>query len=150
MNAVEIEEAVSELATQPFDAGEFAFQFLAAFGMKDTTVKRLRTGSSNSSDLPGGVLQRSNIHIATAPAGRVGDTLAALRVSPKTTAAKAKFILATDGETVEAEDLTSGEPMACEYRELHQHFGFFLPLAGISTVTEIKNNPIDITRLPGG
>jgi hypothetical protein len=144
MNAVEIEEAISELASQPFDAGEFPFQFLTAFGNKDTTVKRLRTGASNSSDVPGGVLQRSNIHIATAPAGRVGETLAALRASPKTTAAKAKFTLATDGETLEAEDLTSGETIACEYADLPRHFGFFLPLAGISTVTEIKNNPIDI------
>ncbi|WP_114228499.1 MULTISPECIES: class I SAM-dependent DNA methyltransferase [Sphingomonas] len=144
MNAVEIEEAVSELAGEPFDRDEFAFQFLTAFGMKDTTVRRLRTGSSNSSDVPGGVLQRSNIHIAISPAGQVGETLAALRASPKTVASKAKFILTTDGGTLEAEDLASGEAMACEYADLPLHFGFFLPLGGISTVTEIKNNPIDI------
>ena len=144
MNAVEIEEAVSELASQPFDRDEFPFQFLTAFGNKDTTVRRLRAGSSNTSDVPGGVLQRSNIHIATAAAGQVRDTLSALRESPRTSIAKAKFILATDGETVEAEDMTSGEPLVCDYRALHEHFGFFLPLAGISTITEIKNNPIDI------
>lgn len=34
MNAVEIEEAVSVLAIQPFDPAEFAFQFLEAFGNK--------------------------------------------------------------------------------------------------------------------
>ena len=38
MNAVEIEEAVSELASHPFDGAEFAYQFLAAFGNKDTTI----------------------------------------------------------------------------------------------------------------
>ena len=37
MNAVEIESALSELALQPFDAVEFPFAFLAAFGNKDTT-----------------------------------------------------------------------------------------------------------------
>ncbi len=31
MNAVEIDQAVSELFHQPFDAAEFPFQFLAAF-----------------------------------------------------------------------------------------------------------------------
>ncbi|MBC6404090.1 MAG: DNA methylase, partial [Hyphomonadaceae bacterium] len=31
MNAVEIEEAVSNLAAQPFDAGEFPFALLEAF-----------------------------------------------------------------------------------------------------------------------
>lgn len=144
MNAVEIEEAVSDLVAQPFEDIEFPFHFLAAFGNKDTTLKRLRSGSSNASDVPGGVLQRNNIHIAVAPAGAVGTTLAALRESPKTGSAKAKFVLATDGATLEAEDLLSGETIACNYTDLAQHFDFFLPLAGISTVKEIKNNPIDV------
>jgi hypothetical protein len=53
MNAVEIEEAVSELATQPFNAAEFPYLFLAAFGNKDTTIKRLRSGGNPMpSDVP--------------------------------------------------------------------------------------------------
>ena len=143
MNAVEIEEAVSALVAEPFDAAEFGFQFITAFGAKKTTVDRLRRGDSNQSDL-GGVLQRNNIHIAVAPAGEVGTTLAALRASPKTAGAKAKFILATDGDTVEAEDLVSGDVIAGRYADLARHFATFLPLAGISTVKEIKNNPIDV------
>ncbi|MEN3749911.1 DNA methyltransferase [Sphingomonas sp. HF-S3] len=144
MNAVEIEEAVSDLVLQPFDAAEFPFQFLQAFGAKDTTLKRLRKGDSNASDVPGAVLQRANIHIAVAPAGQVSATLAALRASPKTAAAKAKFLLATDGDMVEAEDLVSGDAVACAFADLPRHFAMFLPLAGISTVKEIKNNPIDV------
>lgn len=143
MNAVEIEEAVSDLAGAPFDPQAFPYAFLTAFGMKDATIARLRKGDTNASDM-GGVLQRSNIHIALAVQGGVGDTLRALRESPKTAAAKAKFILATDGDTLEAEDLISGEPLACLYSEFAEHFGFFLPLAGISTVKELKNNPIDV------
>jgi hypothetical protein len=38
MNAVEIEAAVSELAMQAFDAADFPYAFLAAFGNKDTTL----------------------------------------------------------------------------------------------------------------
>ena len=144
MNAVEIEAAVSALADLPFDAAEFPFAFLAAFGNKETTIKRLRKGESNASDAPGGVLQRSNIHIAVCESGRVGETLKALRTSPKTGPAKAKFILATDGQTLEAEDLGSGETIASDYHDFARHFGFFLPLAGISTVKEIKDNPIEV------
>ncbi|MDA8328733.1 MAG: lactate dehydrogenase [Betaproteobacteria bacterium] len=144
MNAVEIEAAISDLALRPFDATEFPFAFLAAFGNKDTALKRLRTGNNNASDVPGGVLQRSNIHIAVCEAGAVGETLKALRVSPATTKAKAKFILATDGQTLEAEEMSSGETIACAYPDFPNHFGFFLPLAGISTIKEIKDNAIDI------
>lgn len=43
MNAVEIEEAVSELVSQPFDAEEFPFQFLKAFGAKETTIRACKT-----------------------------------------------------------------------------------------------------------
>lgn len=143
MNAVEIEEAISNLAAQPFDAEEFPFAFLQAFGNKETTLKRLRKGESNKSDL-GGVLQTNNIHIAVAAPGEVTKTLAALRASPATARAKAKFILATDGETLEAEDLTSGDPVACGYADFPDHFGFFLPLAGITTVRQISENAFDI------
>jgi hypothetical protein len=144
MNAVEIEAAISELALQPFDAAEFPYAFLSAFGNKDTTLKRLRTGNNNASDVPGGVLQRNNVHIAVCEAGTVGETLKALRAGPSTTKAKAKFILATDGQTLEAEELASGETIACAYPDFPNHFGFFLPLAGISTIKEIKDNPIDV------
>ena len=144
MNAVEIESAISDLAEQPFDAAEFPYAFLAAFGNKETTLKRLRAGNNNTSDVPGGVLQRSNIHIAVSPSGKVAETLNALRESSATAKAKAKFILATDGETLEAEELVSGETIACAYPDFPNHFGFLLPLAGISTIKEIKDNPIDV------
>jgi hypothetical protein len=143
MNAVEIEEAISALAERPFDAAEFPFAFLQAFGNKETTLKRLRRGESNRSDL-GGVLQTNNIHIAVASPGEVTKTLTALKASPATARAKAKFILATDGETFEAEDLTSGEMVACGYRDFPDHFGFFLPLAGITTVKQVRESSFDI------
>ncbi len=144
MNAVEIEEAVSNFAKEPFDASEFPFLFLEAFGNNQTTIARLRKGSTNASDIPRGVLQRNNIHIATCEEGTTGTTLKALRESPKTTSARVKFILVTDGEVLEAEDLASGECIVSPYMDLAKHFGFFLPLAGISTVREIKDNPIDV------
>ncbi|MGB4882264.1 MAG: DNA methyltransferase, partial [Neisseria sp.] len=144
MNAVEIEAALSELAMQPFDAQEFAYDFLAAFGHKETTLKRLRSGNSNTSDVADGVLLRNNIHIAVCAENAVSETLAALAKSPATGKAKAKFILATDGVTLEAEDLNSGETLACDYANVADYFGVFLPLAGISTLKEIKDNPIDV------
>ena len=145
MNAVEIEAAVSELAAAPYDAAEFPFQFLAAFDKKETTLKRLRKGDTNKSDVFGAVLLINNIHLAICPAGQTRETLELLKASPKTAAARAKFIFATDGSYFEAEDVTGAqEPVADFLPNLANHFGFFLPLAGISTVREIKDNPIDV------
>ena len=144
LNAVEIEQAISELAEQPFDPASFPYAFLEAFGNKETTIRRLRAGASNKSDL-GGVLQTNHIHILTCGPGQVSQTLAALKASPATAKAKAKFILATDGIDFEAEELTGGEPpVACAFKDFPDHFGYFLPLAGITTVHEIAENAFDI------
>ena len=143
MNAVEIEEAISELAEQPFEPQEFPFAFLEAFGNKATTIKKLRSGASNKSD-QGGVLQTNNIHIKVCNPGTVTETLRALKESPATTKAKAKYVLATDGNEFEAEDLKGGETVACAYKDFPDHFGFFLSLAGISTVKQIRENAFDI------
>ncbi len=143
MNAVEIEQAITDLAEQPFDPATFPYAFLEAFGNKETTLKRLRAGASNKSDL-GGVLQTNNIHILICEAGQVTNALKSLKDSPATAKAKAKFILATDGADFEAEDLDSGETVACAFKDFPDHFGFFLPLAGISTVRQISENAFDI------
>ena len=143
MNAVEIEEAISELAEQPFEAAEFPFAFLEAFGNKKTTIKKLRSGASNKSDQDG-VLQTNHIHIKVCEAGQVTESLLALKDSPATKKAKAKFVLATDGISFEAEDLIGGETVACEFKDFPDHFGFFLSLAGISTVQQIRENAFDI------
>lgn len=142
MNAVEIESAISDLARQPFDAAEFAFDFLAAFGNNAVAIKKLRT--SNASDIQRGLLQRNKLHLAVCDAGKVGDTLSALRASPATAKGKVRFILATDGQTLEAEELATGETVTSHYPDFPNHFGFFLPLAGISTIKEIKDNPVDV------
>ena len=144
MNAVEIEAAVSELAAKPFDAQEFAFEFLRAFGNKETTIKKLRAGQSNSSDIQNSVLQRNHIHIAVCDKDLVSQKLKALRESKATEKAKAKFILATDGFNLQAEDLISGETISSEFTDFAEHFGFFFFFAGISTIREIKDNPIDV------
>jgi len=143
LNAVEIEQAITDLAEQPFDRANFPYAFLEAFGNKETTIKKLRAGASNRSDL-GGVLQTNNIHILTCDTGQVTTALTALKDSPATSKAKAKFILATDGADFEAENLINGETVACAYKDFPDHFGFFLPLAGITTVRQIAENSFDI------
>jgi len=143
MNAIEIEEAISSLALTPFDKNEFPYGFLQAFGNKETTIKKLRSGVSNKSDI-GGVLQVSNIHIIASTKGEVTKSLISLKNSPATTKGKVRFVVATDGEVFEAEDLETGETVACAFQDFPNHFGFFLPLAGISTVKQIRESSFDI------
>ncbi|WP_316795362.1 type IIL restriction-modification enzyme MmeI [Pedobacter agri] len=93
MNAVEIEEAISSLAEQPFVPPEFPYAFLEAFGNKETTIQRLKSGNNNKSDIEGGVLQQNNIDILACNAWDVTAALQKLKRSPATIKGKAKFVL---------------------------------------------------------
>ena len=158
MNAVEIEEAVSKLMEAAFEPAEFPYAFLEAFDNKDATIRRLRSAgknTTNKTDFQGdgivAVLQRNNIHITAPPycIGRatdmVDETMQRLVESSPTSKHKAKFVLLTDGRVVDAARLNSDEPpLVCEYKDLDNHFGYFLELAGISTVRQIRENAFDI------
>ncbi|MDE2441678.1 MAG: class I SAM-dependent DNA methyltransferase, partial [Betaproteobacteria bacterium] len=50
----------------------------------------------------------------------------------------------TDGDQFQAEDLASGEIVSCSYVDFPDHFGVFLPLAGITTVKQIRESTFDI------
>jgi hypothetical protein len=144
LNPVEIEEAISNLAEQPFSPTEFPYLFLEAFGNKTTTIARLKKGDTNKTDIEGAVLQQNNIHMAACEVGEVNKTLQKLKNSSATTRQKVKYILATDGKEFHSEDINSGEIIVCSYEEFPNHFGFFLPLAGITTVKQIRESSFDI------
>lgn len=65
-------------------------------------------------------------------------------MSSATTRSKARYILSTDGTDFEAEELESGEMVICSYQNFPDHFGFFLPLAGITTVKQVRDSSFDI------
>jgi hypothetical protein len=132
MNAVEIEAAISALADQPFDAAAFAFAFLAAYGIDDATIKRLRARGSKRD-----VRLRNQIRIVICDRGAVRETLSSLHTGTHIT-------LVTDGHTLAARASPDDEAIECAWRDLADHFGFFLPLAGISVIEQIRDNPIDI------
>lgn len=82
MNAVKIEETVSQLSVAPFEPENFPYAFLEAFGNKPTEIQRLKNGNSNKTDIEGAILQRSNIHLIVSSAGDVTKALSILRDSP--------------------------------------------------------------------
>ena len=145
MNAVEIEQAISELADQPYDAAEFPFAFLECFDNSTARSKKLRNGTSNKSDIDG-VLQVGNIHIKTCQMDQVPETITALKDSKATQTKrnKVRFILATDGNWFEAEDLISGDIVSCAYDDFPNHFVFFWPLAGLSKTKQLSESEFDV------
>ena len=144
MKPQEIVEAVAELFEKPYEASEFPFDFLRAFGNNETAIKKLRMGDVKPSDVPHGVVRSGQIHLATCEPGGVERTLAALRSSPRNGPSKVKFILATDGEWLEAENLRTGDGVATAYAEFDEQLSFILALGGFSSAREVKEQELDV------
>mgnify|MGYP003362183981 CR=1 FL=1 len=144
MNPTEIYDALSKIAEVSFDAEEFPFSFAEATDASQAAISKLRNGSTNKSDLPGGVLFGKRFHYAPAPAGKSEATLEQLRASKKTKSSKPAILLATDGEMIAAEHTPSGETLHCAFKELGDQFGFFLPAAGKERYRAVEENPVDV------
>ena len=144
MNPTEIYDALAEIAAKPFDPNEFPFAFAEATDAAKAAISKLRNGSTNKTDLPGGVLFNKKFHYAPALKGLTDVTLDQLRDSKKTKASKPAILIATDGETIAAEHPASGDTLHCTFSELGDHFGFFLPAAGKERYRAVEENPVDV------
>ncbi|MFP1591809.1 type IIL restriction-modification enzyme MmeI [Escherichia coli] len=123
MNAVEIEQAITDLAEQPFDPQNFLMLSLKPLVTRQRPSSACAPGHLTSPIWV--AFSTNNIHILASEEGQVTQMLAALKASPATGKSKAKFILATDGKYFEAEDLNSGQTVACAFKDFPDHFGFF-------------------------
>lgn len=140
----DIEEAVSRIAAEPFNAETFPYDFIAAYDAPPATVTRIRNGSQNATDLDGGLLWRQKLHMLVCAPGQVEASVQQLIASRATERQKAQFLLATDGIEVAARDLRADDATFFPFEEFGNHFGFFLPLAGYSRYKAAEENPVDV------
>lgn len=144
MNPAEIYDALAALAAKPYDPDEFPFDFALATDNTPATVAKLKGGTFNKSDLPGGVLMNQKFHFAPALPGMAAVTLDALRANKRTLKHKPAILIATDGVEIAAEHPKSGDTLHCAYAELGDRFGFFLPAAGKERYRAAEENPVDV------
>lgn len=146
MNPTEIADALEALASQPFDATEFPYAFAAATGNARATVSKLRQGtrSLNKSTIPGAILMNRKFYFTPADLGGVDTALERIRTDKKTTQHKPAILIATDGVELVAEHPASGDTLRCAFPDLHHHFGFFLPAAGMTRFKAAEENEVDI------
>lgn len=144
MNPTEIADALEEIAARPFDGGEFPFAFAAAMGSPQATVSKLRSGTINKSKVPGAVLMNRKFYAIVTDPGAVEQGLSMIRSDKKTTTHKPAILLATDGVDLSAEHVASGDSLHIKFADLHHHFGFFLPAAGMSRYKAAEENEVDV------
>ena len=144
MNPTEIADALDQIARAPFDAATFGFSFAEATDNAVAAVSKLRSGATNKSDQPNGVLHGTRFHYAPALPGLTDVTLDALRTSKRSLKSKPAILIATDGLTIAAEHPKSGDTLHCDFADLGTQFAFFLPAAGKDRYKAAEENPVDV------
>jgi len=144
VNPAEIYDALAALTARHYDPAEFPFGFAQATGNNPATIAKLRGGSFNKSDLPGGVLMNQKFHFVPALPGLVSAALDQLRANKRTAKHKPAILITTDGVDVAAQHPKSGDTLHCALSELGDRFGFFLPAAGKERYRAAEENPVDV------
>ncbi|MEY8832107.1 class I SAM-dependent DNA methyltransferase [Phaeobacter italicus] len=146
MNPTEISDALEALCATPFDPDEFGYAFAAATGNAKATVSKLRPGKRtlNKSKIPGAVLMNRRFYYIPAEPGCADVAMKLLATDKKSAQHKPEILIATDGEEVVAQHLASGDTLRCAFKDLHHHFGFFLPAAGMTRFKAAEENEVDI------
>jgi hypothetical protein len=114
----------------------FIFDFLASFGISKSIISRLKGGSINMAKKPGCTLLKDKIYFEPLRADLLkaatpAQALAAAKADAKIKASKPRFLIATDFKTLAAFDTKKGETEEFPIEDLHEHYTFFLPLAGM-------------------
>ena len=145
MNPTEIEFALRDLVSKPYDAETFPYDLIAIFNASKMTVSRLKSGTTNKATRPGDVLWQKNLFFRPAQPGEdvgaVGDGLFA---DPLTARHKPRFILVTNGQQVHVRDLKFEDTANVEFERLDEQSYFLLPLASYERRAIVEEHPADI------
>lgn len=123
--------------TSPAFLAEFPFLLLAAYGMGETRIRRMRQ-DYRGVDLSGAIadlIVPKLIHYRGSSSGAVDDTMEGLRAeqNPKKAPGRTapRFLIVTDGAALRVEDLKTGESLKGDaIADLEPEYDLLLPLAG--------------------
>lgn len=144
MNIAGIESSLRDLLEVSFDADSFIYRFLEIYDAPKSTITKLRQGTSDYSLLNGDLLWKKKLFFRIAPKGQTAATVDALAADPLTKKHAPRFLIATDGEEVYAQDIKTDQTCDIPFSKLNDAFDFFLPLAGIERYEGVAENPADI------
>lgn len=108
----------------------FIYDFLLALGTPKATIARLKSGDINLAKKAGCTLLKSKVYFESVR-GNPDKALEAARTDRTIAKSKARFFIATDFKTLMAYDAKADESLEIPISDLHDHYAFFLPLAGM-------------------
>lgn len=140
MNIAQIEENL-QLLVNTFSKNEFIYDFLTIYGFPNSSIARLKNGNMNMSKVTGEINIKKKIYYKQDYSFDLNATLEAMAANLKH---KQRFAVITDFNVLLAVDAKTKDKLDIEFKNLHKHFDFFLPLAGIEKTNHRDENVADV------
>jgi hypothetical protein len=135
----QIVENITQLSAAVKPA-EFIYDFLTCFGAPKATIARLKGGALNVAKKEGCTLLKTKVYFEPLRADllKAATPMHAIEAAQKDSriaANKPRFLIATDFKTLAAFDTKRRDTVKFPIGDLHEHYTFFLPLAGMEKST---------------
>jgi len=120
---------------------DFIYDFLTCFGLPKATIARLKgDGGVNLARKEGCTLLKTKVYFEPIRADQLKSetpmqAIDAAKKDSRITANKPRFLIATDFKTLAAFDTKRHDIVEFSIGDLHEHYTFFLPLAGMEKST---------------
>ncbi len=140
MNVRQIESNV-EVLMGSWSKDTFIYEFLLAYGLPKATVTRAMKGTANMSKEPGVVQLKSKVLFKPVQGQ---DLHVSVEHAARQAKHKERFVIVTDFKTLLAKDMSGkATPLETPFDELHKHYAYFLPWAGLEKTAVVNENPAD-------
>lgn len=139
MNIAQIENCISELLKNPIKES-FIFDLLAAYSLPKSSITRLQKGNLNLAKSTDEILWKGKLFWKVTD----GDLHAEITRISSEVKHNPRFIIVTDFKVLLAIDTKTKDNLDVNFKELHKHFDFFLPWAGMEKAHHVNENPADV------
>ena len=140
MNVRQIEANVEALMGS-WSKDTFIYELLLAYGLPKATVTRAMKGTANMSKEPGVVQLKSKVLFKPVQGQ---DLHVSVEHAARQATHKERFVIVTDFKTLLAKDMSGkATPLETPFDELHKHYAYFLPWAGLEKTAVANENPAD-------
>lgn len=143
MDINQIENNIETLLNS-FTEESFIYGLLAAYGLPNAAVTRLRNGEYNLSKNKNQILWKKRVCYQIQKTGDLHATIDELKKSPAVSKQHPRFLIVTDFNTLLAIDTDNSDTLDIPLKDLSRHFDFFLPWAGMEKSQLQRENPADI------
>jgi hypothetical protein len=140
MNIAQIEETISNLIKN-INPDTFIYDLLLAYGLPKASISRLQNGNLNLSKHSGEISWKKKVLFRVETEIDLHHTISGMHKEAKHAE---RFVITTDFKTILAIDTKTNDKLDISLDELHKHFDFFLPWAGMEKAQHQDENPADV------